>query len=325
MKFRRLFGSLLCGAALTASTFAQAAASYPEKPVRVVVGFSAGGPTDVAARILAKQMGEELGQSFVVENRPGASGVIAVQHVITQEPDGYTILMGNSGNMSVLPYLDKNLNYDPLTQLSSIGLAVNLPSVLAVPTDSPFQSVQDLVAFAKENPGELSYASQGVGSLVHISTEWFKLITDTDIMHIPYKGDAPSVADLVAGRVDMTFFSVLSALPLLRDGRVRVLGVATAEELEELPGVPTIMSQGVDGFVSEPWNAFLAPAGTDPSIIAKLNEALSAALQNDQVLADLKKIGLYRMGGTPEELDVYIQEQSDLWKHVIDEAGISMQ
>lgn len=325
MKFRDLIAALLLSATAMPVALAGGVDNYPERPVKVVVGFSAGGPTDIAARIISKQLGEELGESFVVENRPGASGAIAVQYAINQKPDGYTILMGNSGNMSVLPYLDENLSYDPQTQLDPIGLAVNLPSVFAVPTDSPFETLNDLIDYAKENPGDLSYASQGVGSLVHIGTEWFKLLTDTDIVHIPYKGDAPSIADLVAGRVDMTFFSILSALPLYEKGSIRILGVATAEELEELPGVPTIISQGVEGFVLEPWNAFLVPKGTDPEITAKLNAALNRTLENEEVLADLKSIGLYRMGGTPEDLSDYIKEQSDLWKQTIDKANIVLE
>lgn len=323
MKLRSALLSVLCSVGVSSAVIA--AETYPNKPVRVVVGFSAGGPTDVAARIISEQMSKELGQPFVVENKPGASGTIAVNYVVGQKPDGYTIVMGNSGNMSVLPYLNKSLGYNPLVDLSPIGLAVKLPSVLAVPKNSPFESVQDLVSYAKANPDKLSYASQGNGSLVHISSEWFKLITGTQIVHVPYKGDAPSIQDIVAGRVDMSLFSIVSALPLLQADRIRVLGVATADPIAEVPGVPTIMSQGVDNFVSEPWNAFLAPAETDPEVINKLNAALQATLANPTVLEGLKKVGLYPMGGTPEDLKKYMEEQSALWEKVIDAAEISIE
>jgi len=298
------------------------AADYPTRPVTVIVGFPAGGPSDVAARILVKHMGDELGQPFVVENRTGASGAIAVRVAVAATPDGYTIVMGNSGNMSVLPYLMKDLGYDPLTQLDPIGLAVNLPSVLAVPVNSPFKNVQEMLAYAKANPGKLTYASQGVGSLNHIATEWFKLITGVDILHVPYRGDAPSIQDLVAGRVDMAFFSIVSALPQLQGKTLRLLGVATSKPLDELPGVPTIMSQGVPDYVAEPWNAFLTPKGVPADIRQKLNKALNNALQDKEVLASLRKVGLYPMGGTPEELEAYMKSQSKLWSDVITRADI---
>src|SRR5690606_3641553 len=255
----------------------------------------------------------------------GASGTIAVKQVIGEKPDGYTILMGNSGNLSVLPSLNKDRGYDPLKELTPIGLAVKLPSVLAVPTNAPFQSVDDLVAYARQNPDKLTYASQGNGSLVHISTEWFKLITGTKIVHVPYRGDAPSIQDIVAGRVDMSFFSIVSALPLLESNRIRVLGVATEEPIEELPNVPVIQSQKIPGFVSEPWNAFLAPAGTEPAIVEKLNKALNVALNDPKVEQDLKKVGLYTIGGTPEDLRNYMEAQATLWKKVIDEANIKIE
>jgi len=299
------------------------AADYPNKPVKVVIGFPAGGPTDVAARILAKHMAAELGQPFVVENRTGASGAIAVRGVVGAEPDGYTILMGNSGSMSVLPYLIKDLGYDPLTQLDPIGLVVNLPSVLAVPTDSPFKNVQELLDYARANPGKLSYASQGIGSLNHIATEWFKLISGVDITHVPYRGDAPSIQDLTAGRVDMSFFSIVSALPQLQGQRLRLLGVATSKPLAELPGVPTVMSQGVPDFVAEPWNAFLTPKGVPADIREKLNKAVNNALQDKEVLASLRGVGLYPMGGSPQDLENYMKSQSKLWADVIKRANIT--
>ncbi|KGD88034.1 hypothetical protein JL37_26000 [Achromobacter sp. RTa] len=320
MFIRRIVAAAAIALGLTG---AAQAADYPNRPVKVVIGFPAGGPTDVAARILAKYMGEHLGQPFVVENRTGASGAIAVRGVVGVEPDGYTILMGNSGSMSVLPYLIKDLGYDPLTQLDPIGLVVNLPSVLAVPTDSPFKSVPDMLAYAKANPGKLTYASQGIGSLNHIATEWFKLITGVDITHVPYRGDAPSIQDLTAGRVDMSFFSIVSALPQLQGKRLRLLGVATSKPLDELPGVPTVMSQGVSGFVAEPWNAFLTPKGVPADIREKLNKAMNDALKDKDVLASLRGVGLYPMGGSPEDLANYMKSQSALWSDVIKRANIT--
>lgn len=318
---------LMCGVLMSLVMGAPVAqtSDYPNKPVRVVIGYPAGGPTDVAARIISERLSKEFSQPFIVENKPGASGTIAVKQVIGEKPDGYTILMGNSGNLSVLPSLNKDLGYDPLKELTPIGLAVKLPSVLAVPTNSPFQSVDDLVAYARQNPDKLTYASQGNGSLVHISTEWFKLITGTKIIHVPYRGDAPSIQDIVAGRVDMSLFSIVSALPLLESNRIRVLGVATEQPIEELPGVPVIQSDRIPGFVSEPWNAFLAPQGTAPEIVEKLNKALTVALNDSKVEQDLKKVGLYTIGGSPEDLRNYMEAQAALWKKVIDEANIKIE
>lgn len=304
---------------------AQAADDYPKRPVTILVGYSAGGPTDIAARVMAKYMGDKLGQTFVVENVTGASGAIAARKAVNAKPDGYTILMGNSGNLSVLPYLIKNLGYDPLTQLDPIGLVVNFKCVLAVPVDSPFKNVQDLVVYAKENPGKLTYASDGVGSLNHISTEWFKLIAGIGIAHVPYRGNAPAIHDLVAGRVDMSFLSMAAAAPHLQANKLRLLGVATPKPLEELPGVPTIMSQGVPNLVSEPWNAFLTPKGVSPEIRNKLNKIMNEALQDKEVLASLSGIGLYPMGGTTQDLENYMKSQSALWSDVIKRANIEQQ
>lgn len=320
-KFFRLMA--ICAAFCLGNT---AHAQYPDRPIKIVVGFAAGGPTDTAARILAQGMSKQIpGSQFVVDNKPGASGAIAVQTVVASPKDGYTLIMGNSGNMSVLPSLYKQLNYNPEKDLTPIGLAVKLPSVLVVPYKSNFKSVQDVIAEAKKRPGTLTYASQGNGSLNHVATEWFKLITGINIQHVPYKGDAPSIQDLIAGRVDMSYLSIGSALPLVKSQKMRILAVATKEPLAELPGVPTVMSSGVKDFIAEPWNALLAPAGTPEDIVNKLHAALNGALNDPEVVESLRKVGLYTMAGSRQDLMDYIRSQSQLWAKVIKDASITVE
>lgn len=327
--FMRLFirAASAAAVALGFAGLAQAATGdYPTQSVTIFVGYPAGGPTDIAARTIARYMEQKLGRTFVIENVTGASGAIAARKAANAKPDGYTILMGNSGNLSVLPYLFDNLGYDPMTQLDPIGLATNYKCVLAVPTDSPFKNVQELLAYAKANPGKLSYASDGVGSLNHISSEWFKLIAGVNIVHVPYRGNAPVIQDLTAGRIDMSFLSMVSAAPQLEAKRLRLLGVATSKPLDDdLPGVPTVMSQGVPNFVSEPWTAFLTPKGVPVEIREKLNKVLNEALQDKDVLANLRGLGLYPMGGTPQDLRNYMKSESALWSDVIKRAGITQQ
>ncbi|OZI71571.1 Bug family tripartite tricarboxylate transporter substrate binding protein [Bordetella genomosp. 12] len=294
------------------------AAEYPTKPITLVIGFTAGGPTDAVGRYLARQLEAELGQTVVVENRAGANGVVAVQAVKRAPNDGYTLMLGSSGTLSIEPVYKKRVDYQVLKDFQPVGLVASYPYLLVVPSGSPYRSVPDLIAGARAKPGALTFASAGSGAVNHLAGEWFKSATKVDITHVPYKGDSAAIADLVAGRVDMAFLSAIAALPQVQAGKMRALAIAAAEPSSLAPGLPTVAEAAhIPGFTAEPWNGVLAPAGTPAAVTQRLNTAINKVMSTPQARDTLLTLGQYPMTGSPEDFARHIGTQTERWADVM--------
>lgn len=297
--------------------------AYPERPITLVIGFSAGGPTDVVGRYLARGLEKELGQSVIVENRVGASGLVALGLVKRAKADGYTLLLGSNGALSVQPVYKQHVDYDVLKDFVPLGLVASYPYLLVVPKDSPYKNTTDLLSAAKRNEAGLTYASAGNGSLNHLAAEWLKSASKANLTHVPYKGDSAALADVVAGRVDMAFFSAVAANPQIDAGKLRALAIATKTPLSVAEGLPTVEQEtGIAGFTAEPWNGVLAPAGLPNEIAIKLNTAINKVMNSEEAKARLLTLGQYPLTGSPEEFRNHIVSETANWKKVIEDAGI---
>lgn len=322
----RLLGALVLGTlGATLLPVAATAQTYPDKPVRWVVPFPPGGAMDNIARTLAESMGSALGQSFVVENRPGAGGNIGAYSVARSPADGYTIMIVANG-MAVNPFLYKSMNYDPIADFAPISLLAVVPNVLVTnPKRNDAKTVAQVIAKAKAAPDKYTYASAGVGTSIHLAGELFVSMTGTKMLHIPYKGSGPAIADMLGGQVDYMFDSVTSAKPHIDAGKLTAIAVTTSKRSAALPNVPTIAEAGVKGYELTPWFAAFAPAGTPPAIIAKLNAAMLAALKTPKVQATLASIGAEPIGGSPAELKTYLAEETAKGKALITERNITVE
>ncbi|MCD8564517.1 MAG: tripartite tricarboxylate transporter substrate binding protein [Burkholderiaceae bacterium] len=315
----------LTAGVLASASMAVQAADYPSKPVNLVVGYSAGGATDRVARIIARELTSQTGQPFIVENRPGANSNIAAAYVAGQQPDGYTIFVGSVAN-TISRSLYSNLQYDLLKDLKPIVLLTTISNILVVHPDLPVNSVKEYIEYAKANPGKLTCASSGVGSSIHLSCELFKMQTGTDILHIPYKGSAPAVADLVGGQVDSMFDNLPSAIPQVRGGKLKALAVTANEPVPFAPGVPTVIESGVEGFEVSSWFGLYAPAGTPQAIIDKLNADVNKALTSPSVIQAYEEAG-FMMPAKPNsvaDLANKTQVEVDKWQAVIESANLKM-
>jgi tripartite-type tricarboxylate transporter receptor subunit TctC len=299
------------------------AQDYPSSPVRMVVPFAPGGSTDIAARIVARKMGELLGRPVVVENKPGGGTAIGMGIVALAEPDGHTLLYGTN-TLATNPALRRDLRYDTAKDLRPVGMAARQPFVLVVHPSVPADTVRQLVGHAKARPGAISFGSAGTGTGNHLALELFSILTGAEIQHVPYQGDGPMVTDLVAGRVQMTISTVASLLPQVRSGRLRALGVGGAEPLPQLPGVLPISEGGVPGYEASGWNAVLVPAGTRPGIVARLGEALGTALADPEVVEALSRSGAVPAYQPPEEMRAYLQSEIGRWGEVISARNIRL-
>ncbi len=316
----RLAGAALLSLGISASV---SAANFPEKHITLVIGFTAGGPTDMVGRYVAAQLEKELGQTVIVENRTGANGVVAVQMVKRKPPDGYTLMLGSSGTLSIEPVYKKRVDYDVLKDFTPVGLIANYPYLLVVPQNSPFKNVTELIESARRKPNSLSFASAGSGAVNHLAGEWFKSGTQTQIVHVPYKGDSAAVVDLIAGRIEMAFLSVIAAAPQIKAGKLRALGIAAAQPLSVAEGVPTIAQEAnIKGFSAEPWNGILAPAGLPAEITSKLNAAINKIMSTEEAKAKLLSMGQYPLTGSPEDFTNHIKTQTAHWSQVIEAAQI---
>jgi len=318
---RRLLLALLPLLALMATPLAQAQ-TYPSKPIRLVVPFPPAGATDITARMLAQKLSEALGQSMVVDNKPGAGGSIGTDIVAKAAPDGYTILIATSSTHSVGPALNPKLPYDAVKDFAPIIQLTDSPHVLVVSSVLPYKSVKELIAAAKAKPGSLNYGSSGVGSVVQLTAEEFKLETKTDITHIPYKGTALVFSDLATGQVSMMFDNVISAQPSLQSGKVRALGVTSAKRSSLMPDVPTMVEAGVPGFVSEAYFGLWAPAGTPVAVVNKINAAANKILQMPETREQFARLGAVAVGGTPQDFAKRINSETAKWVSVVKQAGI---
>jgi len=312
--------SRICAAALAvaAATCAQAQ-PYPTKPVRFVVPYAAGGATDLIARSLGEQLTAELGQPFVVDNRPGAATIVGAQVVAKAEPDGYTLLMATSTTLAINRSLYSTLPYDPVKDFAPIGLAIAHPFVLLVNPALPMHTVQELVAFAKSKPGQLAYASGGSGSFPHLAMALFQSMTGIDVIHVPYKGSAPALTDLMGGRIAMMFDN--TALNYVKGGKLRALAVTTAKRLDVMPDVPTLAEAGVPGYELAAWQGVIAPAGTPRAVVDKLNAAMVKALQVPEVRARLTADGGQIITSTPDEFAAYIRSEVGRFAKIVKESG----
>ena len=323
---RTLFSACLCFALagislLPASTLAQ---EYPSKSIKLIVPFPAGGATDIVSRVIAQQLGTELGQSVVVDNRAGAAGVIGSEAGARAAPDGYTLLLTTSSTHSIGPLLNPKIPYSPTRDFTPILYLAESPQVVVVPPNSPLKSIPELIAFAKANPGKLNFGSAGTGGIPHLSAERFQAMTGIKMTHVPYKGTALAMPDLMAGRLDVMFDSISTALPHIRDGKVLALAVTTREKSSVAPDLPPL-SQFVPGYESLTWFGVFGPAGLPQPIVDKVNAALNRALRNPEVLLQLAKLGFDPGGGTPEDFRKKMAAESAIWKKVIEDGKITLE
>jgi tripartite-type tricarboxylate transporter receptor subunit TctC len=298
--------------------------AWPTKPVTVVVPFAAGGSTDAVARAIAMRLTEKTGQSFVVDNRAGATGTIGAAQVKRSAPDGSTLLVTSLGPLVIVPHLVKGLPYDPLKDFDPITVAVQTPNVLVVNAKSPFKTVADVIAFHKANPGKMSFASAGNGSSGHLTAELFWQRTGTQGLHVPYKGSAPAATDLLAGQVDASFQNVNEGLPFIRDGKFRALAVTGAKRSPVLPDVPTFAEAGVADAEVTSWQAVLAPHGLAPELRGKVHAAMVEALNDPRVRQQFTTAGFEVVANTPEQFAEFQRKEFARWKKVIEVGKISL-
>ncbi len=312
-----MVGLLLFGTAAAQTTF-------PSRPVTMVVGFAPGGGTDIASRIIAKKLSENLGQSVVVENRPGAGGNIATELVARAAPDGHTILLGSVGSLSVAPHLVAKLPYDPLRDLAPITMAVVFPNVLVVHPSVGANTLAEFVRLAQAKPGSIHFGSSGIGGAGHLAGELFRMMAKVEIVHVPYKGGGPAVADLLGGRIAAVFATPASAGPHIKSGKIRALAVTGAARSSWLPEIPTIAESGYPGYEATNWYAYVAPAATPKPILERWNHELVKVLTSAEIREQLLSHGLEPSPGTSEALARHIERELATWGRVVKQAGITV-
>ena len=300
-----------------------ALAAYPEKTIKIVVGFTPGGSADSIARILGMAMSSRMGQTVIIENRAGANGNIATEFVSRSAPDGYTLFYTSIGH-AVNPALYKEAKYDPVKDFTPIGQVLSAPNVLVVPASSPFNSVKEMITYAKANPGKLDFASSGSGASVHLSAEVFKQMAGLDLVHIPYKGTGSLLPDLLSGKVAMSFPNLPSALPFIQSGKLKALGVTTAKRSAAAPQIPTLAEAGVPGYDMSTWYGLIGPAGMPPAIITQLNNELNAILQDPVIRQKMVAQGVDPVTGSPEEFGQFIRKETRYWAELIKKAKVEL-
>ncbi len=322
---RRQAAALLGGALLTpASALVHAQNAYPSKPVKLVVTYAAGGANDLTARIYAKLLGEKLNQAFIVENRPGGSGVTGTTEVARAKSDGYTLLLGAGGTMTINPVLLPNLTYAPLKDFAPIGLAAQAPLVVLVPPSLPINSIQELISYAKSRKEGISYASPGPGTPLHLAAEMFMHQAGLTALHVPYRGSAPALTDLMASRVDVMFDVQGSSLQFIRAGRLRALAVTSMQRSTHLPDVPTLHESGLKDFDVISWFGLFAPIQTPIPIVKQLSEALQAVATTPEAAAQLAPLGMSPVNGSPQVLRELVEKEQAKWRSIIKRANIKV-
>jgi tripartite-type tricarboxylate transporter receptor subunit TctC len=319
--------SVLLLAGLAAGLFAMASAraqDYPTRQITLIAPWPAGGAVDVLCRGVAPHLADRLGKPVVVENRPGAGSVIGTATGAKASPDGYTLVMAGSGSLAISPTIYKKLPYDPTRDFAPLLLSAKIPFFLVVNPSLPVRSVSELVAYAKQNPGKLSFASGGAGSPHHLYAELFKSLTGIEMTHVPYKGSAPALTDVIAGHVPLLFSDPVPSLPVIRDGKVRALGVTTAARSPSAPEIAPIAESGVPGFDVAGWGMIVAPAGTPAPVVARLNAELNKVAALPDVQQQIVKLGMIP-GGTapPEKLQAFINSEIERWGKVVQQAGLA--
>jgi putative tricarboxylic transport membrane protein len=311
----------LAGFCFSASLLAD---DYPSRPVRLIVPYAPGGGADTVARIVARRVSDTIGQTVVIENRGGAGAIIGTEMVAKAEPDGYTLLLGQSGPISINPAVYKDLRYDPIKDFAPITMTTAYPYILVVNAKLPVKSLQDFVALAKSKPGALNYGTTGIGAANHLVTELFSSKAGLKMTHIPYRGTALAVADLIGGQVTMVFSDPVSVLPHLQAGTLRGLAVTSAQRSAVAPELPTISESGYPGFEALAWHGILAPAKTPPNVINKLHGEIVKALQQPETKDVLVKQAMQPVGNTPAEFAAFIKQDIAIWKAVATEADVSV-
>ena len=324
MKRRSLVRLALASVAALAVPHIAHAQSYPDKPIRVVVGFPPGGINDIVARIVGQKVSESIGQPIIVENRAGAGGTIGADYVAKAKPDGYTLLLGSVSNVAMAPSQYKSLPYDPTRDFAPVILLGGSPNVLVVNPSFPVSSVKELIALAKQKPGQINYASAGNGTSNHLTVEYFKTVAGVDLVHVPYKGDAPATADVMAGQVPMIFPTMPVALPHIKAGKLKALAVSSAKRSTFLPDLPTVAeAAGLSDFAVNVWVGILAPAGTPQPIVNQLNQEFRKALQSPDVREKLAAQGVEPEGGSSQDFTAYIATEVKKWSEVAKIANVT--
>jgi len=297
-------------------------AEWPERPVKIVVPYAPGGPVDLVTRLVADKLGAKFNQSFVVDNKPGANGAIGVQALMAAPNDGYTLLLHGSAGFTIYQAVMRNPAFDTLRDLTPITLVVYFDLILCANPEMPFKTVKELVAYAKANPNKLSFGSAGIGAMNHVGTEWFKIMTGIDMVHVPYRGDAPVAADVASGTLGVSFVASNVAIPLIKAGKLRALAVPSRKRLAVLPDVPTMAESGYPDFDLQPWTGLFGPAGLDKGIEAKLSAAMKEILAEREVAERLAGLSMTPGYTTPAELTDMIRKSIALWKDVAAKAKV---
>jgi tripartite-type tricarboxylate transporter receptor subunit TctC len=300
-------------------------ASYPIKPIRIVVPFAAGGPTDIVARTVGQKLTEAFKQAVVVDNRPGAGGVVGADLAAKSAADGYTLLLCSTGAMAINPGLLAVMPYEPLRDFAPISLVVTIPYLLLVNPAFSAQSVKEVIALARARPGQLNYGSAGTGTTSHLAMELFRSMANISVVHVPYKGSSPAATDLVGGQLQLLFDAPPSALPFVRGGKLRALGISTAKRTPLLPDMPTISEAGVPGYEVLTWSGICAPAGTPRAIVTRLNEAMVRGVTSRETRERFAALGADVVANSPDEYRQFIVDELAKWSRVIKEAGVAAQ
>ena len=319
---------LACLWSCVAAAHAQTPSStqpYPSRNVRIIVGLSPGGSMDVTARLVADRLKDSLGQQIIVENRPGANGVIAAEWVAKSPPDGHTLMLAGAGSLAIRHKLDMKLPYDAERDFAPIVHVVNLPLLLVAPVSLPVKSMKDLFELARKRPGELNYSSSGVGSTTHLSAEMLATQAGIKLTHVPYKGSSQMIPDLIAGQISLAFDQITTAKPHVAAGKLRALAISTAQRSKLMPGLPTIAESGVPKYESISWNGFVAPAATPRAAIDRLQGDINKLIKSPDMTDKLAGIGGESVGGTPEQFAALIKAESVRWGRLIDQLGIRPQ
>jgi tripartite-type tricarboxylate transporter receptor subunit TctC len=320
---RTLWAGALAAGLFTCIGAAQAQ-DYPSRPVRLVVPFGPGGPTDVAARLVSQIAQSELGATIVVENRPGAGGATGSKSVANAEPDGYTLLVGTSATLAVVPALMKNPGYDPVKSFAAVAKVADSTTVMIVPANFPANSIKEFVAYAKANPGKLSYASAGVGNQTQLAAELLKARAGIEAIHVPYKSGAEMVTAVLSEQVQFTFPDISILIPLIRERKVKALAVTSARRHPQLPDVPTLLESGIPDFAITFWSGVVAPAGTPAAIVNKLNAAMDKGLRSQEIQDKLAAIGAQTAPGSPQDFASFIASETVKWREIAKTANVSL-
>ncbi len=303
-----------------ADAFAQ---PYPAKPIKLIVPFAAGGPTDVMGRLAAQWLTSVLGQQVVVDNRLGAGGTIGTRAAAAAEPDGYNLLLGSVSTMVTGPLLSKSVGYVPLKDFLPVALLASTPFALVVAPSVPARNPQELIAYARAHPGKLNFGTP-VATLSHLTGELFRIRTGTDIVVIPYKGAATAVIDILAGQVDMTFEPTSVLVSHIHEGKVRALGITSTTRSKQLPDVPTMIESGIDGFTSYSWTGLLVPVGTPAPVVSRLNAAINQGLNSPEMASSLARLGAETKSGSPQDFAAFIAEETQKWAAIVRSSGVKL-